>query len=250
MYINNLATILMLKNENRYIYGENDIKPNKTMLEEQLDFLKFSEKVYILDGGSTDGSLDIYKKYDNTVVYNQNFPYNENKCLNFLLEKVKSNKHKYMLYLDGDEILEKSSIEYIIDFLSSNDKSEYFTIRFNYINLWRSRLKYRKDKWYNSESGKFFSVKPNLISYGTEFNNHYFVYGKNFDFGDIYYSGKRVIHYAWVDWNHILKKYNKCVENEIKYNKTSFKEASEMYKIILDESDIILEDVDKEWFNE
>ena len=54
MYINNLATILMLKNENRYIYGENDIKPNKTMLEEQLDFLKFSEKVYILDGGSTD----------------------------------------------------------------------------------------------------------------------------------------------------------------------------------------------------
>ena len=62
--IEGLACILLLKNENRYIYGIKDRKPEFTMLQQQMMFLKsFVQNVYIMDGDSKDESMIIYNHY-------------------------------------------------------------------------------------------------------------------------------------------------------------------------------------------
>lgn len=244
--VKGLVAILMLKNENKYVYGPGDQKPEHTMLEQVLNHLHFCEHIIIADGMSDDGSDEVYKRYKNVKVFQQETPFNENNILNSLLDYArKYTDSKWVLYLDGDEILENLAILYIKKFIKFNDPAIKHTVRFGYMNLWRSRTKYRTDKFHDQLSGKFFSLHHDLKSFGSAYNNHHFAFGTIDNFGNIYNSKTYVVHYAWVDWNHIDKKYKQCVWMETELNKKDTTEAENICKVILDEEGIRLNTLSK-----
>ncbi len=260
-----LACILFLKNENKFVYGPNDMKPSVTMLEQQLMFLEsFVDSVYILDDKSTDESVEVYKKYHKRglVKYWETTgnEFNEQQYCARLLEFVKFNNHEWMLYLDGDEVLEDDARKWISKYFINEEYGENFriTVRFNYINLWRSRKQYRVDQWYNMESGKLFHVTPDLISFGTAFNDHFYAYQSPpdkssesvFDFGNVVHTDLKIIHYAWVDWEHQLKKVQRNIKFEMENKLISYEEAEKIYGVILDEEGIVLKDVESKWQEE
>lgn len=265
--MNKLACVLMLKNENKYVYGEKDKKPSVTMLEQQMMFLKsFVDNVYIMDDLSDDGSMDIYKKYQNMglvkEIISTNGEFDENKHYNTLCDMVKSDEeNKWMLYLDGDEILIDESRKYIRDLVEDkinlaelfNDKQylDKIIVRFRYINLWRSRKQYRYDKFYGGETGKLFRVHKTLKSYGKKFNEHHFAYEAPDDFGRIILLMDHfILHYAWVDWNHMIRKVDRNAVIEYKYNGTNIDEAKKHYMMTLDETDIRYRNCVKAWAEE
>lgn len=250
-----LAVIMMLKNEHKYVYGENDKKPEFTMLQQQLRFLEsFVDHIVISDGGSYDGSRYEYIHFDrkkDITILRQPEPFDENIILNQMLNFCREKKFKWILYLDGDEILEDSARKFIRQFMDDHDYKQEHTVRFNYINLWRSRNLYRFDKWYNSEAGKLFSLTDNLHSIGTPWNNHHFSFNENrYDGGNIYFSEKKILHYAWVDWKHILKKNMRNIDLEMEIYGKTYQQAVLAYKDTLDETGIILQPCLPEWAEE
>lgn len=249
-----ITAILMLRNENRYIYGENDEKPEFTMLQQQFKFLEsFVDHIIIADGNSTDGSRQEYINFNRTTdisIFQQPM-FDENLIMNQLLDAARNYGTKWVLSLDGDEILEDSAIYLLRQFMDSHDANHDHTVRFNYINLWRSRKNYRVDKWHNTEAGKFFSLTERLCSIGSSWNNHHFSFNSNhYDGGNIYFSNKKLLHYAWVDWNHILKKHDIGINLEMEHNNKTFEESCEIYKEILNEEGIILQPCLPEWAEE
>lgn len=247
----------MLKNENKYIYGENEQQPSHTMLQQQLSFLnnKNIDHVYIADGNSTDDSKVEYTcfplhSHPNITVFQQQ-EFNENLTLNQLIQIARKDGHKWLLNLDGDEILEDSSLQFLKQFTESHDETQDHTVRFNYINLWRSRKRFRVDKWFNAEAGKFFSLTDRLCSIGSSFNNHHFSFNENsYDGGNIYYANKKILHYAWVNWKSVTDKYARFINLEMDHNKTNLDEAEKMYREILNEEGIVLQSCFDEWAEE
>jgi hypothetical protein len=257
-----LAAILFLKNENKFVYNsDSELCPSITMLEQQLQFLEsFVDAVYILDDKSTDGSQEIYKKYHERGLIKYwettGSEFNEQQYCARLLEFVKFNNHEWMLYLDGDEVLDDSSRYWINNFINKPHAYDCrITVRFNYINLWRSRKRYRSDKWYFGDAGKLFHVTKDLTSYGEAFNNHFYAYpdiddSNKISFGNIIVPGIKILHYAWVDWNHQIRKVEKNIKWEIECNNKTLEEAKVIYECVLDEEGIVLVDVDYKWQRE
>lgn len=252
--IEGLACILLLKNENRYIYGIKDRKPEFTMLQQQMMFLKsFVQNVYIMDGDSKDESMMVYNHYRKNGLIKRisvSSDFDEAGHLELLKNQAFEDKNKWLLYLDGDEILEDSARNFIRNYCNSYNHNVNQTVRFIYANLWRSRNKYRLDKWYGMEAGKLFSLTKDLKSYGTEFNNHWFGFRTPNDFGNVYQTNLHVLHYAWVDWENVRKKYEKCVNYEMMYNNTPIEKAKEDFKVILDEEGIVLKPCEHNWSEE
>ena len=153
-------------------------------------------------------------------------------------------------YLDGDEILEDNARSYIRLLMKNLPGESPTTVRFKYINLWRSRKVFRFDKWYAGEAGKLFRVTKDLTSYGTAFNNHHYAYSKPDDFGIVLSPDLNILHYAWVDWEHQVRKVERYAKIEHEKNGTPIEVARIMFNEILDERGIKMSMVFKDWQEE
>lgn len=240
---------MMLKNENKYVYGVDDQKPPYTMLEQLMDHVtSFCERVYVADD-SNDGSAAVYARYPEVVgKYRQPKPYDENKNLNMLLDRVRDNPaNKWVLYLDGDEILENYGIDWIARLTEIVQSDTKCTVRFTYANLWRSRRRYRVDKLTGQSAGKLFTVHPDLRSFGSSYNDHHFSYGSLGNFGEVVETDLHIIHYGWVDWNHIIMKHARAIRYETELNGRSLAEAEAMHAMLLDEVGLVLRYCREDW---
>lgn len=109
------------------------------------------DKIYIYDQGSTDGSLEYYKKFDNTVVISsetnnfKNEIFCKDKLLNLLQEK--EGYDNWIFWLDGDTITSSSINKKSLKEITTNTNLNF--LKFRHYNLWRSDIFYRVDNSYH-----------------------------------------------------------------------------------------------------
>jgi glycosyltransferase involved in cell wall biosynthesis len=254
-----IAALMMLKNENRFILHEDRSKPKYTMLEQNFRRLRsMVDAVYIVDNGSTDGSRDIYDKYEKDgliqfVHYNDNYvDFDDVRDRKILLEAAVADKHKWILVVDGDEIYEDRMDYWIKDFCSSNSHNGLHSVMFNYVNFWRSRDNYRVDKWNDSWFFRLFS-STFLDVVGEKLHQYRFLF-RSFNglhsVGNVLRSDIKCLHYGWADWDHRLKKTKQYIDLDMQYNNLSFDHASKKYVVYTDESGIVLSRGRSEWSSE
>lgn len=254
VFMNKIAAICMLKNEDRYVYGDGDVKPTHTMIRQYLEHLRsFVDGVFIWDDFSTDESIKVYAEYKRLGFIKyiiQDKRIDQNETLTFLTKKALEAEYDWLLCLDCDEILEDSARKFIRDFTNTHDYKDEYSVRFNYVNLWRSRKRYRTDRWYNSDTTKFFSLTDRLVSLGTSYNNHHFVFGEEGNFGRIVRSHLKILHYAWVDWSFLLAKVESYTQREMYYKQCTRKDAEWEFICVTDEVNATFETVKPEWQEE
>ncbi|OGG12604.1 hypothetical protein A3D77_04675 [Candidatus Gottesmanbacteria bacterium RIFCSPHIGHO2_02_FULL_39_11] len=122
--VNNISLIVLAKNE------EINIKSC-------LESLKWVGDIIVVDTGSTDGTMEVAKRYTDKVY---SFPFNGSfaEVRNFGLSKVKSD---WVLVLDADETLPADAQEKINKLITSDEYDGYWFARRNYINE-KKYLKY------------------------------------------------------------------------------------------------------------
>lgn len=257
--VEGLCAVLMLKDENRFILNEDGTKcnPPMTMLEQNIRSLnKYVDEIYIVDNGSTDGSDSVYEKYkyDNgngRIVYlhknDPNLPFDDVRDRKIMLNKAKERGMKWLLVVDGDEIYEDRSVEWIKNYCRNEDLSINHIVSFHYINFWRSRTKYRVDKWFTSYFMRLFSVN-NLILSGTALHNYSFNHGGSNS--KIVKCPYECLHYGWADWEHRVRKTQRYISRDMEVNRISYEHAKSKYSNDIDENGIRFEQANKEWGSE
>lgn len=247
---NGIAVLMMLKNENHYKYGAGDEKPKYTMLEENLIRLKsLVEEVYIVDNASTDGSRQVYERYqkEGNVRYVQYNPpdwkFDDVRDRNILLRVANKREMKWVLIVDGDEIFEDRATKWINDFVSTHNHEDCHIVKFHYVNFWRSRKQFRSDAWNRSWFNRLFSIK-NLVLEGQELHNYLFMHRNGSSI--VTEAPVKVLHYGWCDWKLFLEKVDRYIKKEVEMG-VSYNEAVMKYRSAIDETNIQYEPGDPLW---
>jgi len=188
-----LVAILRVKNEILYI------RKCLKRLSELVD------EIIVLDNGSTDGTLEVYNDFPKLIQLLQTEGFDEGRDKIMLLEAAKERQPDWILWLDGDEVFEKS--------LTRDDLNKYMNssankISFRLINFWMNEqdVRYggsyflysiypRPRMWRNTE-GSFFLDKK--IHNGE-------IQGIS---GKEYLSPFRILHYGYVNKEKVERKYD------------------------------------------
>ena len=124
-----------------------------------------TDEIIILDNGSTDGTLAVYREFNKIVKLLNTEGYHEgrDKCL--LLEEAKKRNPDWIIWIDGDEVFESHFTREIVEKYMN---SRYNKISFKLYNLWLSSTLFRvdgplfaytmraqRDMWRNLPSGYF-----------------------------------------------------------------------------------------------
>lgn len=163
------------------------------------------DEIIILDNGSTDGTLDIYPKFNKIteVLHTEGFDEGRDKIL--LLEAAKKKNPDWIMWLDGDEVFENH--------LNRNELDNYMNsslnkVTFRLTNFWMDYRHVRID-------GKFFqySLHPRSRMW-RNIDGSYFR-DKKIHNGEIegvtgptFLSPYRLLHYGYVDIEKVSKKYD------------------------------------------
>jgi glycosyltransferase involved in cell wall biosynthesis len=120
------------------------IKNQKLTIRECLDKLsQLVDEIVIVDNGSTDGTLDIYSKFSKIVKINKTSGFNEGRDKILAHKMAKSRKPDWIIWIDGDEIFEKSTTRLDFDKYMHNPNINRVTFRM--YNFWMSEKHYRVD---------------------------------------------------------------------------------------------------------
>ena len=174
------------------------------------------DEILIVDNGSTDGTLEVYKEFKKVtkVIKTEGFGEGRDKCL--LLEEAKKRNPDWILWMDADEVFEEGftrrEVEKIMNY-------GYDRVAFRLCHFWLNKTHCRLDgKWF------FYSLRfqprmfRNLV--GIYFENKKihsgFIKGMN---SKILLSPYRIKHYGYIDKKKISEKYNsyKSVDKSISY---------------------------------
>jgi glycosyltransferase involved in cell wall biosynthesis len=247
-----IAAILMLKNENRFILNEDGSPPPYTMLGQCLRRLEsLVGHILVVDNGSTDCSRGLYQRYVDNVVYNDpNLPFDDVRDRRRLLAMAKNTGAKWMLVVDGDEVLEDKATDYIhslVEVYDEMENTDNIAVHFEYINLWRSRTRYRTDAWSNIWFPRLFTTNRLELD-GTALHNYHFRFS----------SGKtqmlrpdvKVLHYGWADWQHRLAKRQRYIKRHAELHGMSIEQATPIYNPEIDETGLTLAIAKPEWNEE
>lgn len=243
---------LMLKNENRFIFNDKyDKKPKYSMLEQCLDCVsKIADEIIIVDNNSDDNSDVVYKKYKKIthIKKNDEKNFSDFRDRSYLISEAKKRNGDWFLMVDGDEVFEDSAINWIKMFSNDNrNQNKNIRVNFKYINLWRSRRKFRIDKWNSSKFFRLWSLK-NLKIIGGDLHSYDITFDKNIiDINSPYV----VIHYGWADWQSRINKSFRYGKDHSNIHNIDLFEANKYYvRSDLDEDGIILQNVNIDWLEE
>lgn len=143
----NILGIMRVKNEERWI---------RQSIESQLVACK---QVLVLDDHSTDSTRSIVESFgDRCMLIESPFEgVNESRDKTFLLQQVFLLRPDWVLFIDGDEVLEKRAATILLE-EASNDAAAWFTMPILY--FWDSVDTYRTDGCYGSfHRRSFFRMK-------------------------------------------------------------------------------------------
>lgn len=108
-------------------------------------FIKLSEIVdliVVVDNGSTDGTLEAYKKYPKVVKVLQTEGFDEGRDKILVLDEAKKTGADWILWIDADEVFEKHFTKKVAE---SYMRSKYNRVSFRMCNFWMNRKDCRYD---------------------------------------------------------------------------------------------------------
>jgi glycosyltransferase involved in cell wall biosynthesis len=169
------------------------------------------DEIIILDNGSTDGTLDVYPKFSKVVQILKTEGFNEGRDKIMLLEAAKQHNPDWIMWLDGDELLEPALTRKILDKYMS---SKYKQVAFRMNHFWLSKRKFRID-------GKFYAYTltpmPRMWKNtpGSYFSDKKIHNGciRGVD-GKIKTSLYRILHYGYIDYEKVRTKVNLYEEQD------------------------------------
>jgi 2-polyprenyl-3-methyl-5-hydroxy-6-metoxy-1,4-benzoquinol methylase len=121
------------------------IKNEENWLQEVFESIeKFSSEIIVLDGGSTDKSLNICKNFEKVRIFHQQESIlDEVRDKNFLLDEAKKSNPDFIFMLDGDEILSPNAEKTILSEINDNPDVDIF--EFQSLFIWDNPHQYRVD---------------------------------------------------------------------------------------------------------
>jgi len=176
--------------------------------------MSFCDYIYIFDQGSTDGSLDYYKKFDNvSVIESKTNRFNEELlCKQELLDKLLKDHPDtdWIFWMDGDTLLDaRLNRQNIEDILKTLYLENIESAWLGHYNLWRSDVWHRTDDQYDHfmKAGRMaFWKNTGLLKFDTQQGLHKSQHPLGIS------NGARLpfnlIHKGFADDNQILKKYS------------------------------------------
>lgn len=186
-----LAAILRIKNQ------------IQTIDECMQKLSEIADEIIVLDNGSTDGTLESYKKYSKITKILNTIGFDEGRDKIMLLEEAKKTDADWLLWIDADEVFEKHFTREVAERYM---RSRYNRVVFRMCNFWLSRERCRYDHeyylytlhpqrsmWRNMPSAYF----KNLVIHNGDIQG---VSGK------VYISPYRLKHYGYVYKEKILEK--------------------------------------------
>lgn len=162
-----------------------------------------ADEIVVLDNGSTDGTLEAYKKYSKIVKILQTQGFDEGRDKIMLLEAAKQRNPDWILWTDADEIFERHFTREVAE---EYMRSKYHRIVFRMCNFWLSKTECRYDHEYY-----LYTLHPQR-SMWRNIPNAYFRNQKihNGDImgvpGKIHISPYRLKHYGYIDKEKIERK--------------------------------------------
>jgi glycosyltransferase involved in cell wall biosynthesis len=103
------------------------------------------DEIVVVDNGSTDGTLEAYKKYPKVVRVLETVGFNEGRDKIMAHEEAKKRNPDWILWIDGDEVFENHFNRKILDGYMN---SHYNRITFRMCNFWLSQKRCRYDGEY------------------------------------------------------------------------------------------------------
>ncbi len=166
-------------------------------LERVLKHLKsFCDEIVICDCQSTDGSLDVIKKYTTHILSEQNDFNNELHTKQRMLEYALTLDPDWIVWLDADELFDREGelggIKKLCDYGNKNGVDGFSFLE---INLWKSTAAYRTDEFWGK--GWYVRLWKNngKLHFNTPAGLHHQQYP--FGLGRIKKSGIKVVHFGF-----------------------------------------------------
>lgn len=181
------------------------------------------DEIVIVDNGSTDGTLDVYKLFPKVVKVKSTKGFDEGRDKILAHKLARSRNPDWILWVDGDEVIEEFVTRDDLDKLMSSDK--YNQILFRMYNFWDSKDTFRVDgKW------KRYTSNPQRSMWRNS-GNEYFDDLK-FHNGNIRIKNPvrkvseiRIKHFGFIDKEKTEKKYQQYakLKKEVNSDKTMSK---------------------------
>ena len=169
------------------------------------------DELIILDNGSTDGTLEAYKKYPKIkkILYTEGYEEGKNKIM--LLEEAKLRNPDWIIWIDADEVFEDHFTREVAEEYMN---SKYSRITFRMCNFWLSKERCRFDEHYY-----LYNLHPQRSMWrnmpGTYFRDRKIHNGDIMGVtGKMFLSPYRIKHYGYVDRVDMQKKLDLYMETD------------------------------------
>ena len=232
------------------------VKNEEWILEKSLKAISlFADHIIVADQNSTDRSVDICRQFKKVIVIKNPNKFHTSSVRLLLLNAARDfDGYNAIFSFDADEIPTTHILE--PDFLEKlKELTPGSSFTFQWINLWRSSLKYRKDKSVWANSWKHFGfIDDRKADYNTlnVINDDtsrvpLSVLNNNFKF-----EFPKVLHYQFSNWDRTLSKQARYrIAEFIQRKKSLFNIIKINFKYFptKDERSLVLEDIPREWIN-
>lgn len=122
------------------------IKDAMSTIDECLGKLsEIADEIIVLDNGSTDGTLEAYKRYPKVVKVLTAEGFDEGRDKIMLHEAAKEHNPDWILWCDADEVFEKHFTREVVE---KYMRSKYNRVSFRMVNFWLGRERFRVDGIY------------------------------------------------------------------------------------------------------